>query len=69
METIPTVEKLATSPQTPACIPKGFGTIGSPIVLENIINSVIQMPIESPDNIDLPCNDLICIPKKMAGAT
>jgi len=68
-ETIPTVVKLATRPQTPACIPHGFGTMGIPMLLENIINNVIQIPIERPDKIDLEFNDLICNPRNMAGAT
>jgi hypothetical protein len=41
----------------------------NPIEFENIINNVIQIPIESPNRIDLPCSDLICNPRKIAGAT
>ncbi len=68
-EVIQTVVKLAARPHTPACIPQGFGVIDIPKLLENIINNVTQIPIERPDKIDLPCNDLICNPRKMAGAT
>ena len=68
-EIIQIVLKLDARPQTPACIPHGFGAMGIPIFLENIINSVIPMPIERPVKIDLAFSDLICNPRKMAGAT
>ncbi len=54
IEQIQTVVKLAERPHTPACIPHGFGTIGIPKFLENIIISVTPIPIERPVNIDLP---------------
>lgn len=54
IEQIQTVVKLAVRPQTPACIPHGFGITGIPIVLENIMKIVTPIPIERPVNIDLP---------------
>ena len=69
LEIIQIVVKLAARPHTPACIPHGFGAMGIPIFLENIMNSVNPMPIERPVKMDLAFIDLICNPRKMAGAT